>query len=72
MLTDLLVKESIGDQFKQEFQDIWDMIKDFFIMIKELTYDNLAEAMGSEIALLLVLTVGIIGLMLILSAVINR
>lgn len=67
-----LVKESIWDQIKEEFEDILKMLEDLFLMIKEVTYDNLANWLGGDVAMLLVITVGVIGLMLILLAVINR
>jgi hypothetical protein len=41
-------------------------------MIKEITYDVLADAIGGDYALLLVITVGIIGLMIIFLAIMNH
>lgn len=72
LLTYLIVKESFWDQLMAEFKDVWEMFMDFFLMIKEVTYDVLAGAIGGDYALLLVLTVGIIGVMLVCLAVINR
>lgn len=72
ILNNLLVKVSFWDQLKDEFREIMEVVKDFFLMIKEVTYDVLANAIGGDYALLLVLTVGIIGLMIICITIINR
>ncbi len=68
----LLVKESFWDQLKDEFREIWEIIEEFFTMLKAMTYDVLANAIGGDFALLLVITVGVIGVMIICLAVINR
>ena len=68
----LLVKISFWDQLKNEFREILDVVKDFFEMIKSVTYDVLANAIGGDFALLLVITVGVVGVMIICLAVINR
>ncbi|MGN1372227.1 MAG: hypothetical protein ACI4XM_08140 [Candidatus Coprovivens sp.] len=68
----LLVKQTFWDQIKEEFREIIELIKDFFEMIKSVTYDLLANAIGGDYALLLVITVGVIGVMIICLAVINR
>ena len=68
----LLVKQTCWDQIKEEFREIIELIKDFFEMIKSVTYDLLANAIGGDYALLLVITVGVIGVMIICLAVINR
>ena len=67
-----LVKVSFWDQLKDEFREIMEVITDFFEMIKSVTYDVLANAIGGDYALLLVITVGVIGVMIICLAVINR
>ena len=72
VLNYLLVKVSFWDELKQEARNIWKMIEDFFLMIKEVTYDVLANAIGGDMALLLVITVGVIGVMLIFLTIINR
>lgn len=72
VLNYLLVKVSFWDELKQEARNIWKMIEEFFLMIKEVTYDVLANAIGGDMALLLVITVGVIGVMLIFLTVINR
>lgn len=72
VLNYLLVKVSFWDELKQEARNIWKMIEEFFLMIKEVTYDVLANAIGGDMALLLVITVGVIGVMLIFLTIINR
>lgn len=72
MLNNLLVKISFWDQLKEEFEDIWSAIMEFFTMIKSVTYDVLANAIGGDFALMLVIAVGVIGIMVISVAVINR
>lgn len=72
ILNYLLVKVSFWDELKQEARNIWKMIEEFFLMIKEVTYDVLANAIGGDMALLLVITVGVIGVMLIFLTIINR
>ena len=53
VLNYLLVKVSFWDELKQEARNIWKMIEEFFLMIKEVTYDVLANAIGGDMALLL-------------------
>ncbi len=72
LLTYLIVKESFWDQLMAEFKDVWDMFKDFFLMIKEVTYDVAAEAMGGDMLNLLLIAVGVIALIMVLLAIINR
>lgn len=72
VLNYLLVKVSFWDELKQEARNIWKMIEEFFLMIKEVTYDVLANAIGGDMALLLVITVGVIGTMLIFLTIINK
>lgn len=68
----LLVKISFWDELKDEFREIMKVIQDFFEMIKSVTYDVLANAIGGDYALLLVITVAVIGIMVICITVINR
>lgn len=68
----LIVKESFWDQLIDEIKDIFDMFGDFFQMIKEVTYDVVANAIGGDMAILIVIAVGVIGVMLICLAIINR
>ncbi len=72
LLTYLIVKESFWDQFKEEIRDVLDMFKDFFLMIKEVTYDVLANAIGGDVVNLLLIAIGTVALIMILLSVINR
>lgn len=72
LLNYLIVKESFWDQLADEFKDVLSMFGDFFQMIKEVTYDVLANAIGGDMAMLLVIAVGAIAVMLICLAIINK
>lgn len=72
LLNYLIVKESFWDQLMDEFKDVLSMFGDFFQMIKEVTYDVLANAIGGDMAMLLVISVGVIAIMLICLAIINK
>ncbi len=71
-LTYFLVKHSFWDDLLQEFKDIGDMLSDFFSMIKHYTYDIIAEHIGDDVALLMILAIGIIGVMILCITIINR
>lgn len=72
LLTYLIVKESFWDQLLEEFKDVGDMFKDFFLMIKEVTYDVAANAIGGDMVNLLLIAVGTIAIIMVLLAIINR
>lgn len=72
VLNYLLVKETIWDQLKEEVQDVLDMFADFFLMIKEVTYDVVAGYIGADITNLLLIAIGVIGVMVICISVINK
>lgn len=72
VLNYLLVKETIWDQLKKEVQDVLDMFADFFLMIKEVTYDVIANYIGTDITNLLLIAIGVIGVMVICISVINK
>lgn len=72
ILTYLLVKETLWDQLKAEVQDVLDMFTDFFLMIKEVTYDVVAGYIGADITNLLLIAIGVIGVMVICITIINR
>ncbi len=72
LLTYLIVKETFWDQLMKEFKDVWEMFKDFFLMIKEVTYDVAAGAIGGDMVNLLLIAVGTIALIMVLLAIINR
>ena len=69
---DILVKRSFWDDFKQEMKEIWDIVEDFFLMIKEYTYDVVADLIGADVTNMILIAVGVIGIMLVCLAVINR
>ena len=71
-LTYFLVKHSFWEDLLEEFKDIGEMFGDFFSMIKHYTYDIIAEHIGDDIALLMVLAIGIIGVMIVCITIINR
>lgn len=72
LLTYLIVKESFWEQFKNEIKDVLEMFGDFFLMIKEVTYDVAANAIGGDMVNLLLIAVGTIALIMILLAIINK
>lgn len=72
VLNYLLVKETIWDQLKEEVQDVLDMFADFFLMIKEVTYDVIANYIGTDITNLLLIAIGVIGVMVICISIINK
>ena len=67
ILNYLLVKETIWDQLKEEVQDVLDMFADFFLMIKEVTYDVIANYIGTDITNLLLIAIGVIIILHIIS-----
>lgn len=67
-----LVKISFWDQLKDEFLGIWDAIKDFLLMIKEITYDVVANAVGADTTNMVLIGVGVVAVMLICLAIINK
>lgn len=71
-LTYFLVKESFFDQLKQEFMEVGKMLKEFFLMIKEVTYDVAANAIGADTLNLLLIGVGTVVVIMILLAIINK
>lgn len=72
LLTYLLVKESFWDGIKEEFAEIGEAIKDFFLMIKEVTYDVLAGKIGTDIVNLFLIAIGVIAIIMICLKIINR
>lgn len=71
-LTYLLVKETIWDQFLNEIREVFSMFSDFFIMIKEVTYDVAVKYMGSDITNIMIIAVGAIAIMLVCLSIINK
>lgn len=72
MLTYFLVKQTFWEQLQEEFRDVLDMFKDFFLMIKEVTYDVLVNSFGGDSVNLVLIGIGVIAVMMILLAIINR
>ena len=71
-LTQLLVKHTFWEQVKYEAKDLIDMFKDFFLMIKEVTYDVAANAIGGEILNVILVCLLALGIMIGCMAIINR
>lgn len=73
ILTYLLVNQSFWEELMEEFKDVGDMFKDFFLMIKEVTYDVLVNSLGGgESINIILIGIGAIAIMLVLLAIINR
>ncbi len=72
LYTYLLVKQSFWEQLKDEVKDVIDMFSDFFLMIKEVTYDVLANRVGGDIVNMFLIGIGVVAVMLICLAIINR
>jgi len=71
-LTYFLVKTTFWEKLVEEFKDVIDMFKDFFLMIKEVTYDVVAGYVGADIVNLMLIAVGIIGVMIVCITIINK
>lgn len=67
-----LVKQTFWDHVKEEAKSIGDTLMDFFLMIKEYTYDIIADKIGGDMAGIFVVAIIAIGVMLILVSLINR
>ena len=63
MYATLKVKKSLGESIMDEIKEIADSIGDFFIMIKEVTYDVLVDKFGS-------FSINLIGMGLIVALII--
>ena len=63
MYATLKVKKSLGESIMDEIKEIADSIGDFFIMIKEVTYDALVDKFGS-------FSINLIGMGLIVALII--
>jgi hypothetical protein len=71
-LTQLLVKHTFWEQVQYEFRDLVDMFKDFFLMIKEVTYDVVAGAIGGTTLNVILVVIGALVIMIACMAIINR
>lgn len=63
MYTTLKVKRSLGESIMDELKEIARSIGDFFVMLKEVTYDNLVDKFGS-------FSVNLLGMGLIIALII--
>jgi hypothetical protein len=68
----LLSKKDIFDQIKREFQEIIDAFIDILEMIKDVTYGNLVNLVGPDVALLILIGVGTVITMIVFIKIINR
>lgn len=67
-----LVKQTFWDHVKDEFSSIGETLKDFFLMIKEYTWDIIADKVGGDIAGIFLVGILAFGVMVVLISVINR
>lgn len=72
LLSYILVKQTFWDQLMDEFKDIGKALSDFFLMIKEVTYDVIAGKVGSDIVNLFLIAIGVIAIIMVCLAIINR
>ena len=63
---------SFWDKTKDQLGEIWEEIKDFFIVIKENTYDLLCTFLDPNIVNLLLLTLAVILVMVVAIVIINK
>lgn len=70
--TYLLAKRSFLDQLKQELQEVIDAFLEVFEMIKDVTYGNLVNLVGPDIALMAMIGIGAIVVMIVCLSIINR
>ena len=67
-----LIKRTFWDHVKEEINSVGDTLKDFFIMIKENTYDLIADKIGGDMAGIFLIGIITVGLMVVLISVINK
>lgn len=67
-----LVKQTFWDHVKEEARSIGDTLMEFFSMIKEYTYDIIADKIGSDMAGIFIVAIVAIGVMVVLVTLINR
>lgn len=72
LLVYLLAKKTFWESVKYELEDIAEMIKEFFLMIKEVTYDVLAGFVGENVVNMFLIGIGALVIMLICLKIINR
>ena len=67
-----LVKQTFWDHVKEEAKSIGETFMDFFLMIKEYTYDIIADKIGDDMAGIFLVGIIAAGVMVILVTLINR
>ena len=67
-----LVKRTFWDHVKEEASSVWESICDFFSLIKEYTYDLIADKIGSDITGIIFICVIALGIMVVLITLINK
>ena len=72
MLVLLKDDKSFWDKLKEQLLDVWHELLDFFIVIKENTYDLLCTIIDPSIANLLLIAIGIVVVMIIAITLINK
>lgn len=70
--TYLLAKRSILEQLQQELKEVIDAFLEVFEMIKDITYGNLVNLVGPDIALMAMIGIGAIVVMIVCLGIINR
>ena len=68
----LLDKKTTKEKVIEEFEDVFEMFADFFRMIKELTYDKIADAFGTGATGIIFVMIMAIVLIFILMKIINH
>ena len=72
VINSFLVKQTFWDHVKEEARSIGDTFKDFFLMIKEYTYDIVADKIGGDMAGIILIGFLTLGIMIVLITLINR
>ena len=67
-----MVKQTFWDHVKEEARSIGDSIMDFFSLIKEYTYDIIADKIGGDMAGVFLVAIIAVGVMVVLVTLINR
>ena len=71
-LTYFLAKRTFLEELKEDISEIWEDFLEVFEMIKDLTYGNLENWLGPDIALMFTIGIGAIIVMIICLKIINR
>lgn len=72
VFTYLLAKRSILDQLQKELKEVIDAFLEIFEMLKDVTYGNLVNLVGPDIALMAMIGIGAIIVMMVCLSIINR